>query len=154
MATIKDLVDEIQTIANAHQPLKGFAFEDTDYLNKDRGSNYPFLLMDRNVRLNSYESKTGQRLYTCNFIWYDLYHRQIEADSDSQDLEFTLETLSTQFIQEFQNRVQLQSPVKFAINNISTGQYGFYKLVDRLYSLQIQIQFRVIGSCPTGIFNY
>ena len=155
MPNISLLIQELQTIATAQQGLNSFLYADPMDVNSFRDKQYPLLLTDRNITIESLGLKNRQRIYTLRLYFYDVYNRADNATVPSETKQRDLELVAEEFMQAFRARYRdLGLPWRLENEDQISGQWGFNKQNDRLAQLVYVLKVRSQGECVSGVFVY
>jgi hypothetical protein len=157
MATIKQFIDECETVANAQVGLQSFIFEDAFSVDAHRGKDYPLLLIERSIQVNNLNIQTGLRIYTIKFTFYQIYTREQEKNTPDQDKLTEVENIAVAFfkkVRERAGRVGVHANQWEITPEISPGQNFFNKANDRLIQLTFDVEVKLEGNCPTITFNF
>lgn len=153
--TITQLINELETIAQAQQGLNGCMYGEPVEINNQRNKDYPILFIDRNIRIEGMNLKTRQRVYLLKLSFFDRYPRPEEITVDSEAKQRDVEILAEQFLQEFKDRYKANGyPWKIENEEKVAGQWQYRKHQDRLIELTYNLQVRCQGECLAGTFNY
>lgn len=155
MATITELINEFETIANAQVELNTFIYSDPFHVNSFRDKQYPILLLDKHVNITELNIKSRQRVYGFHFHFYDLYDRSEVTTKTNQTKQRDIEAVAEHFVQEFRVRLKANGfPWKVDNEEELEGTWAFNKNNDQLIELSYYIQVRATGECSAGTFNY
>ena len=161
MANLKNIIDELKTVAEAFTSLastqsKRFKYDRLSYINGGN-NDYPMIYVDSaitkdNVRLNR-SFLPSLKTYTISVYLFDTYHQQEKQSKSIQQKQGELEDLFEQYLAEVKSRL-LTSNVD--ISNLDTLEciIANDSHNDKLIQVSAQIQFQINSSCTTGTFNY
>ena len=155
MATLKTVIDILQTTAEAMAGLNGFIYGNRSEINTLGEKNYPLLLVDRNIAVTSMELIGGRRVYSVLFQFFSLYHRDLEAQDVDQDAQEALLVVAEQYLKEIRRRFKLDQRIRVVNDTVNNGDFTFNYTNDRLLRLQFTVPIEVFdNSCNNGVFNY
>jgi hypothetical protein len=155
MATLIDVIDILQTTADAMAGLQGFTYGNRSEINTQGDKLYPRLLVDRNLNVNTMELIEGRRVYSMQFQFYSLFHRDVEALNVDQSEQQSLLNIAEQYLKEIRSRFKNNRRIMIVNDLISGGDFSFLYGNDRLLRLQFTVQIEVFdNSCVNGVFNY
>lgn len=154
MATITQLIQELETIATAQVGLESFVYDNVAAVNAQRSRQYPLLLVDHQVGIDDMNLANRQRVYTLNLHFFDTWHRQQESQADARTPQRDIEELAEQFLQEFRARAKASHPWKVDNAEDVTGSWAYHQYNDRLIQLSYAVRLRSQGECTPGTFNY
>lgn len=158
MATIKTVIDELNTIATAFSSVNTFVFDELSSINDDISKNYPVILVNsRSVdyTLNEFNNSylPNKKSVTLQIFFFDTYKEAQQATTDKQTKYAALELIADQFLAEVKRRT---------INNylgfdLVTGSNGFE--VDKVHNdnlvqISYNVTFTLQNICTTGTFSY
>ena len=152
MASIKTVIDELETIANAFQSLKYFNYlPDGNLQAIDRSKEYPALIVlnrQPGARINL---QTFQGEYRLTLHFYNTHQR---SDTDSfQSLQADLELIALQYFRELEKRGDDRTKERFSA--IASGNYAqIYGDKPNLIRLTFDLDFIASLDCTDGVFNY
>lgn len=154
MATIKTIIDELNTVATAFSSVKTFIFDEIAAINDTVDKTYPVILVDsRDVNFTDINYNNvflpKNKSFTLRLFLFDTFF----DDIDKQTKYASLMTIGDQFLAEVKKR---------AVNNyqgvsFKSGNNGFE--VDKLHNdslVQIvyNLTFTVENECTEGVFAY
>ena len=158
MATIKTIVDELNTIATAFSSVNSFYFEEIAYINDDIAKTYPAILVNsRSVDYvsdsfdNNYLSRA--KTFTLQLFFLDTYKQSEQDTTDKQTKYGALETIADQFLAELKRRT-IESYLDFDFNIGASGFQVDKVHNDELVQLTYTASFTVKNKCTNGSFSY
>lgn len=152
---ITQLINELETIAQAQTGLNGLVYGEPFEINNQRNKDYPLLFIDRNVSIEGMNLKTRQRVYQLKLTFFDSYPRPEETTVASETKQRDLEVLAEQYLQEFKARYKAEGyPWKIENEEKLVGNWQYRKHQDRLIELNYTLLIRCQGECLAGTFNY
>lgn len=154
MATIKTVVDILETTANAMVGLEHFTYGARSDVNVDRDKGYPRLLVDRSVNIQTWDMLKNHSTVNFLFQFYGLFHRETEAQHTYQDPQQNLELIAYQYFREINQRFKDTNKIRLVETTVTDGDYSFLAGNDRLVRLQLNVKVFFIGDCSEGLFNY
>lgn len=155
MATLKTVIDILQTTAEAMAGLNGFIYGNRSEININDEKQYPLLLVDRNVQLRSFDLINGRKEYAFLMQFCSLFHRDLEALEDDQEQQQALMNIAQQYLAEIRRRFKLDPRIRIIDDTVNNGDFAFMYANDRLLRLQFTVPIEVFdNSCVTGVFNY
>jgi hypothetical protein len=158
MATIKTIIDELNTIATAFSSVNSFIFDEIGEINDDISKTYPALLI--NSRDVNFTNENFNDVYlprkktiTLQMFLFDTYKESEQVTTDRQTKYANLLTIGDQFLAEVKRR-SMEEHLGF---EILTGSNGFE--VDKLHNdnlVQVffNLTFTAKQDCTVGTFNY
>ena len=153
MANLTDIVNILETTGNAMQGLGSFTYGARSEVNINRAEDFPKLILNRNLTLQTKNQTKGIRVYAFVFQFYSLFHRDLEArgiDGQEQD---ALERLSEMYFSEIVDR--LRSINCRISNDTYNGEFTFMAANDRLLKLELRVNIEAHGKvCTEGVFTY
>ena len=166
MATnIKEIIDELDTIATAFDAVNTFVFGYPSEVNEQPAKNYPAIYINSDFTGQTIERDSGnglpnKRQYNLSVIFWDTYTITDKTTLDKQSKYSDIEIIADKYFAEVQRRVereQTSSTPEFYIGNFETltGSYvqnqNNDKLIGIIYPLVI-----IADSlqCTTGTFSY
>jgi hypothetical protein len=155
MATLIDVINVLQTTADAMAGLEGFTYGNRSEINTQGEKQYPRLLVDRNLNVNTMDLIKGRRVYSFQLQFFSLFHRDVEALNTDQAEQENLLNISEQYLKEVRARFKANPRIRIVNDTISGGDYVFNYGNDRLLRLQLPVQIEVFTqACVNGVFNY
>lgn len=155
MATLIDVIDILQTTADAMAGLQGFTYGNRSEINTQGDKGYPRLLVDRNLNANTMELIKGRRVYSMQFQFFSLFHRDLEALNVDQSEQENLLAIAEQYLKEIRSRFVATRRIHIVGDTITGGDFVFNYGNDRLLRLQFPLQIEVFdNTCVNGVFNY
>ena len=153
MANLSDIVNILETTGNAMQGLGSFTYGARSEVNINRSEEFPKLVLDRNLSLQSKNQTKGTRVYAFIFQFYSLFHRDLEARDIDQQEQDTLERLSEMYFAEVVDRLRA---INCRISNDTyNGEFTFMAANDRLLKLELRVNIEAHGKvCTEGVFTY
>jgi hypothetical protein len=155
MATLIDVINVLQTTADAMAGLEGFTYGNRSEINTQGEKQYPRLLVDRNLNVNSMDLIKGRRVYSFQLQFFSLFHRDVEALNTDQAEQENLLNIAEQYLKEVRARFKANPRIRIVNDTITGGDYVFNYGNDRLLRLQLPVQIEVFtDACVNGVFNY
>ena len=155
MATLKTVIDILQTTAEAMAGLNGFIYGNRSEININDDKQYPLLLVDRNVGVRSMELINGRKEYAFLFQFCSLFHRDVEAQENDQEQQQELLNIAQQYLTEIRRRFKVDPRIRIIDDTVNSGDFAFMYANDRLLRLQFTVPIEVFdNSCNNGVFNY
>ena len=155
MATLIDVIDILQTTADAMAGLQGFTYGNRSEINTQGEKNYPRLLVDRNLNVNTMDFIKGRRVYSMQFQFFQLFHRDVEALNTDQTEQENLLSIAEQYLTEIRARFKTNARIRIVNDTATGGDFVFNYGNDRLLRLQFPLQIEVFtDACVNGVFNY
>jgi hypothetical protein len=155
MATLIDVINVLQTTADAMAGLEGFTYGNRSEINTQGEKQYPRLLVDRNLNVNTMDLIKGRRVYSFQLQFFSLFHRDVEALNTDQAEQESLLNIAEQYLKEVRARFKANPRIRIVNDTISGGDYVFNYGNDRLLRLQLPVQIEVFtNACVNGVFNY
>jgi hypothetical protein len=160
MATIKTIVDELNTIATAFTSVNTFIFDEIGEINNDVSKTYPAILVDsRSVNSVSEGFNSNylprKKTFSLKIYFLDTYKQAEKDTTDRQTQYAALETIADQFLAEVKRRTMTSSD--HAGFEFQAGANGF--TVDQVHNDNLaqvfyDITFVAKQICSTGTFAY
>lgn len=153
MVNLTDIVNILETTGNAMQGLGSFTYGARSEVNINRAEEFPKLILDRNLTLQTKNQTKGIRVYAFVFQFYSLFHRDLEArEIDGQEQD-ALERLSEMYFSEIVDRLRV---INCRISNDTyNGEFTFMAANDRLLKLELRVNIEAHGKlCTEGVFTY
>jgi hypothetical protein len=155
MATLIDVINVLQTTADAMAGLEGFTYGNRSEINTLGEKQYPRLLVDRNLNVNTMDLIKGRRVYSFQLQFFSLFHRDVEALNTDQAEQENLLNIAEQYLKEVRSRFKANPRIRIVNDTITGGDYVFNYGNDRLLRLQLPVQIEVFTqACVNGVFNY
>jgi hypothetical protein len=155
MATLIDVINVLQTTADAMAGLEGFTYGNRSEINTQGEKQYPRLLVDRNLNVNSMDLIKGRRVYSLQLQFFSLFHRDVEALNTDQAEQENLLNIAEQYLKEVRARFKANPRIRIVNDTVSGGDFVFNYGNDRLLRLQFPVQIEVFtDACVNGVFNY
>jgi hypothetical protein len=155
MATLIDVINVLQTTADAMAGLEGFTYGNRSEINTQGEKQYPRLLIDRNLNVNSMDLIKGRRVYSFQLQFFSLFHRDVEALNTDQAEQQNLLNIAEQYLKEIRARFDATRRMRIVNDTVSGGDFVFNYGNDRLLRLQFPLQIEVFtDACVNGVFNY
>ena len=155
MATLIDVINVLQTTADAMAGLEGFTYGNRSEINTQGDKLYPRLLVDRNLNVNSMDLIKGRRVYSFQLQFFSLFHRDVEALNTDQAEQQNLLNIAEQYLKEIRARFDATRRMRIVNDTVSGGDFVFNYGNDRLLRLQFPVQIEVFTqACVNGVFNY
>ena len=155
MATLIDVINVLQTTADAMAGLEGFTYGNRSEINTQGEKLYPRLLVDRNLNVNTMDLIKGRRVYSFQLQFFSLFHRDVEALNTDQAEQQNLLNIAEQYLNEVRARFDATRRIRIVNDTITGGDYVFNYGNDRLLRLQFPVQIEVFtDACVNGVFNY
>ena len=155
MATLIDVINVLQTTADAMAGLEGFTYGNRSEINTQGEKQYPRLLVDRNLNVNSMDLIKGRRVYSFQLQFFSLFHRDVEALNTDQAEQQNLLNIAEQYLKEIRARFKANPRIRIVNDTVSGGDFVFNYGNDRLLRLQFPVQIEVFSQdCVNGVFNY
>ena len=159
MATIKTVIDELETIANAFTGVNEFMYDRPSYINGRMNEQYPLILVNsspnhtRGAVNNSFLPRKKQ--FVLNIFMYDTYNEDEKSTTTLQTKQAEVDTLLDQYIAEVIRRnvsgangfyLSEQASINgFLAHDVHNG-----RLVQSTYTVNVYLD----SECSTGTFNY
>lgn len=159
MASIKDIVDEFETVADAFTGVSTFKYANPAEINEFHDITFPLLMLHKQRSLQAIEQRGKWKTYSLTFGIYDDYNELEKETVDYQTKQDQIEEKIFQFIEEIDTR---------SLNGTSSRDWSFpsgtadsfngelieYFGDQKLIAVEVTINIRVFGTCTAGIFNY
>jgi hypothetical protein len=159
MATIKTVIDEFQTIANAFTGVEEFMYDRPSHINGRLNEQYPLILVNsspnhtRGDVNNSFLPR--KKRFTLNVFCYDTYNEDEKSTTTLQTKQANVDELLDQYIAEVMRRnvsgsngfyLSDQSNINgFVAHDVHNGRF-----VQSTYTINVYLD----SECNTGTFNY
>ena len=161
---IKNIIDELSTIATAFTEVNTFNFGKRSEINNKPAKSYPVIYVSHEISAKTIERDVNSHLpkkreYPLQVIFYDTYKIANKATTDLQTKYSELEIVADKFWAEV-NRRTIEDPAstrEFYIENFEdlTGDYQLEVHDGDLISITYTPVFRADNlQCTTGTFNY
>ena len=157
---IKQIVDELETIADAFTSASTFKFGLLSDVNVDSDKNYPMIHLNSQLSSSNVDTFINylpvEKDYTIDFIIWDLYKISEQKTKTIQTKYSDIEIIADQYIAEIQRRC-LDLGKAFWILNDETikGGYVSNSHNDKLVGIKYILTFRSNNvGCTLGTFSY
>ena len=162
-ASIKQIIDQLETIADAFTGVNTFQFDSVSSINTDPAKTYPVIAVNSvftstNVDTFGKNFLPKDKTYPLEIVIWDTYLISEKAGTDLQTKYSKLEILMDQYIAEILRRT-LDDPanLSFYLQNSENLVYTYVQNThtDKLAGVMINAIFRVDNvACNLGTFNY
>jgi hypothetical protein len=157
---VKQIVDELNTIATAFSSVNTFHFGLLSDINTDVNKSYPMVQVDSSLSstnrntFNNYLPK--EKDYTFDLYVWDLYQTSEQKTKTKQEKYSDLEIISDQYIAEILRRTFGQGGALYILNDQEiSGNYVSNAHNDKLIGIKYTIVFRSSNvGCTLGSFTY
>jgi hypothetical protein len=161
---IKEIIDELETIADAFTSVNTFNFGKVSEINDQPEKSYPAIYINSVIEGRTIERDSNSHLpkiksYPIEIIFWDLYLTAEQATTDIQSKYSALEIIADKYFAEV-NRRTIEDPAstrQFYIDNFEdlTGTYVTHEHTDDLVGIRYRPIFKADNiACNTGTFNY
>jgi|TARA_Y100001937_G_scaffold15886_1_gene21831 hypothetical protein len=159
MADFKDIVTEIETIANAQNGINSFKYGNPIEINESRQKTKPMLMLHKQRRATYNEFEKPIKTYECTIGIYDTYLQSQRATKDYSVKQQDLENLMEHFLREFRKRshgltAQVTSVQDWFMLERVTTELIEVLGSDSLVGIEATITIQVASDCDTGTFSY
>lgn len=159
MATIKTVIDELETIANAFTGVEQFMYDRPSYINGRPSEAWPLILVNsspNNVRGDvNRDYLPRKKQFTLNIFVYDTFNEDEKSTTTLQTKQAAVDQLLDQYIAELMRRNNSGANGFFlseqaTINGFIAHDVHNGRLVQSTYTVNVYLD----SECSTGTFNY
>lgn len=161
MADIKEVIEELETIANAFTSVKSFNYGYESEININRVKAFPHIHISN---VHPYDQPKGffeaRRNYLMTIWLYDLYPIEEQKTVTEETKRGTMENILEQYVREFISRSQGETAQVTTIQDWTFIHISFradsFKDAhnDKLVGIEATMTLEVVTDCDTGTFNY
>jgi hypothetical protein len=160
MANIKNIVDELSTIATAFTSVNSFNFGQLSDINTDREKSYPMVQLNSELTSNNIHTFTNylpkEKTYAIDLVVWDIYKISERKTKDIQEKYSDIEIIADQYIAEILRRtVGLGGAFSLMNDEELAGTYVSNAHNDKLVGIKYSLSFRSSNvGCTLGTFSY
>ena len=157
---IKQIVDELETIADAFTSVSTFNFGLLSDINADQEKSYPMVQLNSQLASSSVDTFTNylpkEKDYTFDFFVWDTYKISEQKTKTIQTKYSDIEIIADQYIAEILRRtVGLGKAFWLSNDEGMGGQYVSNSHNDKLVGIKYTLTFRSNNvGCTLGTFSY
>tara|TARA_R100000808_G_C2137719_1_gene145804 strand:- start:233 stop:718 length:486 start_codon:yes stop_codon:yes gene_type:complete len=157
---VKQIIDELNTIATAFSSVNTFHFGLLSDINTDVNKSYPMVQVDSSLSSINRDSFSNylpkEKEYSFDVYIWDLYQITEQKTKTKQEKYSDLEIISDQYIAEVMRRTLGQGGALYILNDEDlNGSYVSNAHNDKLIGIKYTIVFRSNNvGCTLGTFTY
>ena len=163
LSTLKQIVDELNTVATAFDAVNTFGFIFPSEVNNDPAKDYPMILLNANLtalttRRDANSKLPSRKQYNLLITFWDSYSLTDKTTLDSQSKYSDLEIIADRYFAEVAQRSEdHEATAEFFIENFEniTGTYVQNQNNDLLIGISYPLVIIADNlQCTTGTFVY
>lgn len=160
MANIKNIIDELSTIATAFASVNSFNFGQLSDINIDQEKSYPMVQLNSELTSTNIHTFTNylpkEKTYAIDLVIWDIYKINERKTKDMQEKYSDIEIIADQYIAEILRRtVGLGGAFALMNDEELVGTYVSNAHNDKLVGIRYSLTFRSSNvGCTLGTFSY
>lgn len=152
MASIHDLVDELELIAEAQDNLTTFIYDNIEQVNAYRDKNLPCLLVDFTTDITNFDITLNQSIQRIRFFFLNTDHRR--EKENIQTRQESLMQIAFAYFRKFKERSTTTHQGKWKIVGNQSAVFGRNMHNDKLLQLTVTVDIWLQEDCSTTGFSF